>query len=36
MEIMTAVGNGLIEKARRLERRAAGGEGPHGDAARAA
>ena len=36
MEIMTAVGNGLIEKACRLERRAAGGEGPHGDAARAA
>lgn len=36
MEIMTAVGNGLIEKAHRLERRAAGGEGPHGDAARAA
>jgi hypothetical protein len=36
MEIMTAVGNGLLEKARRLEEHANGGRGPNGGAARAA
>jgi hypothetical protein len=36
IEIMTAVGNGLLEKARRLEQRAGGGRGPNGEAARVA
>jgi hypothetical protein len=36
MEIMTAVGNGLLGKARRLEEHANGGRGPNGGAARAA